>query len=91
MIKELRATGPRMDVQPAQGNTQHYKIVESVEEPGVGTTVTILAGEWLDMGTYTATLVDGDIRTKGSFAVYRCLSSLEAIKFVGTFTLSKDV
>ena len=54
---------------------------------GIATvTVTVLAGDWLDLGAYPATYEAGDTRVKGSYAVYDCRSSTGQILFVGTFT-----
>jgi hypothetical protein len=72
-------------VQTASG-TSRYRVVETSKlQEGIAV-VTILAGDWLDMGTYAATYQVGDKRAGGRFAVYECRSSIEQIRFVGTFT-----
>ena len=57
--------------------------MESAEVPSVDNTITIVAGDWLDMGTYAATQVVDGIRTQGDFAVFGCFSSLDRIRFLG--------
>lgn len=74
--------------------SSHYKVAEidKLQDGIVEVTIAfgvlqvIIAGDWLDMGTYTATYQVGENRARGSFAVYACRSSLEQIRFVGTFT-----
>lgn len=81
-----------MEVQTPQGATQHYTVLDMIEESGTGgTTVIVLAGKWLDMGAYAATLEVDGIRTKGTYAVWGGDSSLDAIKFIGTFTPRRHV
>jgi hypothetical protein len=88
MLKKLRDMGLLIEVQTPQGVTQHYNVVGIEEEPGAGTTVTIRAEHWLDMGTYAATLVVGGIRAQGSYDVFDCIYGVQRVKFVGTFTPS---
>lgn len=79
-------TRPQMEVQTPKGATQHYTVLDMIEESGTGgTTVIVLAGKWLDMGAYAAALEVDGTRTKGSYAVYGGESSLERITFAGTF------
>ncbi|MFN8468251.1 MAG: hypothetical protein U0X20_22015 [Caldilineaceae bacterium] len=72
-------------VQTPNGNS-YYKVAKTDKLQDGIAEVTIIAGDWLDMGTYTATYQVGENRARGSFAVYTCRSSLERIRFVGTFT-----
>ena len=72
-------------VQTPKGNS-HYKVAETDKLQDGIAEVTIIAGDWLDMGTYAAIYQVGENRARGSFAVYACRSSLKQIRFVGTFT-----
>lgn len=53
----------------------HRCAVESTHKLRDGiATVAILAGNWLDLGTYAATYEAGKQRVAGSYAVYNCRS-----------------
>jgi hypothetical protein len=72
-------------VQTAAG-TSRYKVLETRRLQDGIATLTIQAGDWLDMGTYHATYIVGETKVKGTFAALFCDSSVGAIKFRGTFT-----
>ena len=81
---------PRLAVQMPDGTTAWFKIVGV--EPGwndTTTTMTIAGGEQLEMGTYQATLVEADKRTRGRYGATMCLSNQEPIRFVGSWTPDK--
>ena len=67
------------------GDSRRYAVdgVQKLQD-GIAT-VTVHAGEWLDLGTYAATYEAGDGRVAGSYAVYDRRSSGEAVQFVGIF------
>lgn len=73
---------------PAEMVADTDKLHDGIAEVTItfGSLQAIIAGDWLDMGTYAATYQVGENWARGSFAVYACRSSLEQIWFVGTFT-----
>lgn len=71
-------------VQTAAG-TSRYNVAETSKLQAGIAKVTIISGDWLDMGMYAATYQAGENRARGSFVVHACRSSIEQIRFVGTF------
>ena len=55
-------------VQTPKG-TSRYKVAETDKLQDGIAEVTIIAGDWLDMGTYAATYQVGENQARGSFAV----------------------
>ena len=78
---------PRLGVTTPGGEISWYRII-GVEAGAAGApkTITVAGGEWLDMATYDAVLVDGGDRTAGTFAVLFCFSDSAPLRFAGTWT-----
>jgi hypothetical protein len=64
-----RQRPPRMSVDVA-GTTTYFPISEIEPLEGGGAKVTMSTTDWLDAGTHSAILIDGDTRTKGYLSVY---------------------
>ena len=65
--------------------TSRYRVAETNKLCDGIADVTVIAGDCLDISTYAATYQVVDNRAAGSFAVNACRSSVEQIRFVGTF------
>ena len=93
MTRLMHKPSHELIVQTPKGNS-HYKAAgtDKLQDGIAEVTITFgalqatIAGDWLDMGTYPATYQVGENRARGSFAVYAFRSSVEQIRFVGTFT-----
>ena len=78
----------RLAVQTAAG-TAYYRVADVELLADGAAVVTVIAGEWLDMGVHPATYTDGDVRTARSCVAYAVQSSIEKIRFVGIFTAAQ--
>ena len=78
---------PRLGITTSSGEINWYRII-GVEAgaTGGGRTLTVAGGEWLDLATYDAVLVDGGDRTAGTFAVLFSFSDSAPLRFAGTWT-----
>jgi hypothetical protein len=86
-VNKALSQPPRLGITTPDGATAWYRII-GVEAGSTGATkaLTVAGGKGLDMGTYSAVLVDGGNRTAGSFAVLFCMSDTAPLRFVGTWT-----
>ena len=73
------------------GNSHYYKIASIEDQPNNAAIITIITGDLLDPGAYPATLVDGDNRVKGEYALFNVLSTTERVQYVGIFTPARQV
>lgn len=73
------------------GNSHYYKIASIEDQPNSAAIITIITGDLLDPGAYSATLVDGDNRVKGEYALFNVLSNTERVQYVGIFTPARQV
>jgi len=78
---------PRLGITTQGGEVNWYRII-GVEAgaTSTGRTITVAGGEWLDIGTYDAVLLDGGDRTAGTFSVLFCFSDSAPLRFAGTLT-----
>jgi hypothetical protein len=74
----------RLAVETAYG-TIHYAItyLDQLSRGIAVVTVISAGGDWIDLGSYNATLIDGDTRTTGSFTVVNCQTNGGQILFMG--------
>ena len=85
MVKPMSKLSHELIVQTARGNS-HYKIAETDKLQDGIAEVTIIAGDSARHGHICSDLPGGGESGARRFAVYACRSSLEQIRFVGTFT-----
>lgn len=82
---------PRLGITTPDGETNWYRII-GVEAGATGAsrTLTVAGGEWLEIATHDAVLVDGGDRTAGSFAVLFCFSDSAPLRYAGTWTPARE-